>query len=100
MMELPKASKQAPPRPCVMRVVRVSGTIKKAEEEAIRRARAAILRARMDDGEGSTDGLSAILDQLDQGSRSGRSEGIGSGILAGFENDDEEDPESGTDDNG
>lgn len=30
---------------CVIQVVRVSGTIKKAEEEAIRRARAVIARA-------------------------------------------------------
>ncbi|KAI5194753.1 hypothetical protein E4T42_08689 [Aureobasidium subglaciale] len=37
------------PRPidqaCVIQIVRVSGTIRKAEEEAIRRAKAAILRA-------------------------------------------------------
>jgi ribonuclease P/MRP protein subunit POP5 len=33
-------------RPCVVQVVRVSGTIKKAEEEAIRRARIVIARAR------------------------------------------------------
>lgn len=37
------------PRPieqnCVIQVVRVSGTIKKAEEEAIRRAKATILQA-------------------------------------------------------
>ncbi|KAK4574802.1 RNA-binding protein pop5 [Recurvomyces mirabilis] len=32
-------------QPCVIQVVRVSGTIKKAEEEAIRRARIGILRA-------------------------------------------------------
>ena len=32
-------------KPCVMRVVRVSGTIRKAEEEAIRRARDSALRA-------------------------------------------------------
>ena len=32
--------------PCVMRVVRVSGTIRKVEEEAIRRAREDIIRAR------------------------------------------------------
>lgn len=32
-------------RACVMQVVRVSGTIKKAEEEAIRRARLSIKRA-------------------------------------------------------
>ncbi|KAL4996104.1 Rpp14/Pop5 family-domain-containing protein [Aspergillus recurvatus] len=33
-------------RPCVFRVVRVSGTIKKAEEEAVRRARREIVRLR------------------------------------------------------
>lgn len=38
---LPKPVDQA----CVIQVVRVSGTIKKAEEEAIRRARAVIVRA-------------------------------------------------------
>ena len=48
-----------------MQVVRVSGTIKKVEEEAIRRARAAILRARRESGEGSTDGLLGILGKGD-----------------------------------
>lgn len=33
-------------RPCVFRVVRVSGTIRKAEEEAIRQARKLILAAK------------------------------------------------------
>lgn len=33
-------------RPCVFRVVRVSGTMRKAEEEAIRRARREIVRVR------------------------------------------------------
>ncbi|KAI9741455.1 MAG: hypothetical protein M1818_004261 [Claussenomyces sp. TS43310] len=36
---------------CVFNVIRVSGTIRKAEEEAIRRARDTILRARRDFGE-------------------------------------------------
>jgi ribonuclease P/MRP protein subunit POP5 len=35
--------------PCVIQVVRVSGTMKKAEEEAIRRARETLRRA-MNDG--------------------------------------------------
>lgn len=42
-------------RSCIFRVVRVSGTIRKAEEEAIRRARALVLAAK----DGST--LSAFL---------------------------------------
>lgn len=33
-------------RPCMFRVVRVSGTIRKAEEEAIRQARALVLAAK------------------------------------------------------
>jgi ribonuclease P/MRP protein subunit POP5 len=36
---------------CVFRVVRVSGTIKKAEEEAIRRAREMILKAMREAGD-------------------------------------------------
>ena len=36
---------------CVFRVVRVSGTIRKAEEEAVRRAREMILKARRELGE-------------------------------------------------
>ena len=47
-------------------MVRVSGTIKKIEEEAIRRARAAILRAKRESGEGSTDGLLEILRKDDE----------------------------------
>ena len=34
--------------PCVMRVVRVSGTIRKSVEEAVRRARVGMERARLD----------------------------------------------------
>lgn len=34
--------------PCVVRVVRVSGTIKKSEEELLKRARREIIRAKMD----------------------------------------------------
>ena len=44
-----------------MQVVRVSGTIKKAEEEAIRRARAAILKARREEGDGGTAALTGLL---------------------------------------
>ena len=43
-------------RPCLFRVVRVSGTIRKAEEEAIRQARKLILQAKEQQsaGESST----------------------------------------------
>ena len=49
-----------------MQVVRVSGTIKKVEEEAIRRARAAILRAKRESGQGTADGILGILGKEDE----------------------------------
>jgi ribonuclease P/MRP protein subunit POP5 len=48
-------------RSCVFRVVRVSGTIRKAEEEAIRRAREMVLRARRELGDRSDSILANIL---------------------------------------
>lgn len=52
---------------CTIRVVRVSGTIRKAEEEAVRRARASILKARrqaeeMQMGEGGIGGAPTPLE--------------------------------------
>ncbi|KFZ14352.1 hypothetical protein V502_06136 [Pseudogymnoascus sp. VKM F-4520 (FW-2644)] len=46
---------------CVYRVVRVSGTIRKAEEEAIRRAREIMLRAKRELGDQSAAALESIL---------------------------------------
>lgn len=43
---LPSSSAGEPGKRCVIRVVRVSGTIRKAEEEAVRRARREIVRAK------------------------------------------------------
>ena len=63
--QLKGTSKDGPPIACAMQVVRVSGTIKKAEEEAIRRARAEIMRAKRESGEGSMDGLFGILGKDD-----------------------------------
>ncbi len=48
-------------RNCVFRVIRVSGTIRKAEAEAIRSAREMILRARREIGDQSTATLVSIL---------------------------------------
>ena len=47
--------------PVVVRVVRVSGTIKKAEEEVIRRSRAIVKRARA--GEGKADPMLASVEK-------------------------------------
>jgi ribonuclease P/MRP protein subunit POP5 len=50
---------------CVIRVVRVSGTVRKAEEEAIRRAREMMRRAREAGIEGSDLGLGKEFDGED-----------------------------------
>jgi ribonuclease P/MRP protein subunit POP5 len=52
---------------CVFRVVRVSGTIRKAEEEAIRRARDIILKARREADEQSHSTLASIFGEGDNG---------------------------------
>ena len=87
MTHLPKASKNAQPRPCVMQVVKVSGTIKKSEEEAIRRARAAISKAETDAADSATDGLAAILGGPDLGTTLLGHKDLGT--LAGVEDDEE-----------
>ena len=46
---------------CVFRVVRVSGTIRKAEEEAIRNSREMILRAKRERGEQGAAALESLL---------------------------------------
>ena len=57
--ELPADRKGTAGQPCIFRVVRVSGTIKKVEEEAIRRAQRLISAAR--DGEDDSVALDAFL---------------------------------------
>ncbi|OAA37437.1 Rpp14 family [Metarhizium rileyi] len=52
-------------RPCIFRVVRVSGTIRKAEEEAIRQARQLILAAREQASTGSQVAQSLRLQQVE-----------------------------------
>ena len=55
-------------RPCVYRVVRVSGTIRKVEEEAVRRAKLFMLAAQEElSGKPSTGALDALLRAKDQG---------------------------------
>ncbi|KAB8297876.1 hypothetical protein EYC80_001669 [Monilinia laxa] len=57
---------------CVFRVVRVSGTIRKAEEEAIRRAREMILKARRDVGEQSESTLERIFGEKTENTESAK----------------------------
>ena len=47
--------------PVVVKVVRVSGTIKKAEEEVIRRAKEIILRARLAEGDADEGLMNDVL---------------------------------------
>lgn len=49
LTRLPKAEKSDKAVPVVVQVVRVSGTIRKAEEEAVRRARRMMARARQEE---------------------------------------------------
>ena len=83
MTHLPAERKEGKGRPCVIQVVRVSGTIRKAEEEAIRRAKGAILKAKREAGESEMEGLDAFL---------GRGEDeVGSNVGAGHVGQEEED---------
>ncbi|KAH6668573.1 Rpp14/Pop5 family protein [Plectosphaerella plurivora] len=54
-------------RPCVFKVVRVSGTIRKAEEEAIRQARQLVLAAKMAQttGQAGASSMAVTLPSLD-----------------------------------
>lgn len=99
MTELPKTSAHAQPRPCAMQVVRVSGTIKKAEEEAIKRAKAAILRAKREAGEGTTNTLLGILGQAEEDGM--QQDGGGrKGVIADSEVSDDDDPDMESDEDG
>lgn len=73
-----------------MQVVRVSGTIKKAEEEAIRRAKAAILKAKDGTDQDGSIGLDAILGKADEVPSISHSEGRGRAAVD-IEDDDEDD---------
>lgn len=61
-------TKHGPGKPCIVRVVRVSGTIKKVEQEAVRRARLLILAAKDEmPGKGS-DALGSLFGSKDSAS--------------------------------
>jgi len=80
-----------------MQVVGVSGTIKKAEEEAIRRAQAVILKAKSGTDGSLTMGLDAILGQPNAAPTIGHHKGQGE-AMTGIEDEDDEDDE-GTENN-
>lgn len=90
-------------RPCVFRVVRVSGTVRKVEEEAVRRARLLVLAARgeMEGGKGGGKGSDALGALLRGGGGNGSGNGKGDQVMGGVEDDEmemgEEDGFSGED---
>ncbi|KAL2003989.1 hypothetical protein VTN02DRAFT_1052 [Thermoascus thermophilus] len=79
-------------RPCVFRVIRVSGTMRKVEEAAIRRARREIVKMRRGDEVGVLGGLvgAAVVDD----EREMRGGGVFGGEGVSDDEDEEEDLES------
>lgn len=84
-------------RSCVFRVVRVSGTVRKVEEEAVRRAKLLVLAAKeeMAGKSSSSDALGALLRSDNKQVRSRRA-----AALAGQEDSDLEAGEGGVSDDG
>jgi ribonuclease P/MRP protein subunit POP5 len=82
---------------CVFRVVRVSGTIRKAEEEAIRKAREMILKTRRSIGEKSDTTLDDIFGALGGGGETEAETTKEKDVLM-VDRSDSEEEEDGTDD--
>lgn len=78
-------------RECVFQVVRVSGTIKKAEEEAIRRSRVEVVRLAKRWGE---DGGSVLDDMFGSGKGKGKGN-QGVGVIESEDEDDDDDESDG-----
>jgi ribonuclease P/MRP protein subunit POP5 len=78
---LPGARRGGERESCVIRVVRVSGTVRKAEEEAVRRARREIITVKMLEQEGGNGGATGVLEGLLR---------MGQGEDSALERDDEE----------
>lgn len=83
-------------QPCVFQVVRVSGTIKKSEEEAIRRARMSIRRVQKAPGRSYGDG-SGVLSTGALTDAAELDDGSGLDLFNGIEDDDlnDEDEDGG-----
>lgn len=75
-------------RPCVFRVLRVSGTMRKAEEEAIRRARREIVRVRGMEEKG-------VLGDLISGAESGSGRVVKSVMTSVMDVSEDEDEDEG-----
>lgn len=97
MTHLPRLPGGEKLQPCVMQVVRVSGTIRKAEEEVIRRGRAAILKARRASRNEGATGLDVALGPAKEGMLSEQLLGD-EGLERGVEDDEEDDDDDDDDD--
>jgi len=81
---------------CVFKVVRVSGTIKKSQEEVIRRAREMIVKTRREMGEQSDSALSSIFGkEVDHAKADSTTKDILMGDRSDSENDEERSDEDG-----
>jgi ribonuclease P/MRP protein subunit POP5 len=76
--------------PCVIQVVRNSGTIKKSEEEAIRRAKESVVRAKKAMGSEESVGMDLLKEH--------RLGGQGHEVVAIIDGDDDTDMSDGDDD--
>ncbi|KAI9798017.1 MAG: hypothetical protein M1835_005020 [Candelina submexicana] len=86
-------------KPCVIQVVRVSGTIKKAEQEAIRRARASIMSARRAAGDTGENELDKYLARVEEGDAEKAEAMEGIEDEDGDDDDDEDEGEGAQDGN-
>ena len=74
LTQIPKAEKSDKAVPMVVQVVRVSGTVRKAEEEAIRRARKMMARACREEKAGDESGGALLEDMFGSGGAKGKEE--------------------------
>lgn len=83
-------TREGPGKPCVFRVVRVSGTIKQVEQEAVRRARLLVLAAKDEMAGRESDALSALFGTNDSTKDVAMVDiGDASGSEADFDDDDD-----------
>lgn len=75
---------------CVIRVVRVSGTIRKAEEELVRRARIEVIRGRLAMEGEDTLWSRALLEQKDKGAATGQGGDISMRSIEDFSGEEED----------
>ena len=89
MTQLPRAEKQGKAIPVVVQVVRVSGTIRKVEEAAVRRSRAMVARARRGERENSG-GRRTIMEGIFWGHEGKQDEARDEEVYEGVESEGEE----------